>query len=87
MLVERGEIETLRSHLESGLPPIAFVATSELSYWNERAAHAVVVVGLDDDTIYLNDPAFAESPKRISIDEFLLAWIDLEQLYGLIKLE
>ncbi len=87
VLVEHGEIETLRSHLENGLPPIALVNTNELSYWDEATGHAVVVVGLEVEMIYLNDPAFPDAPKRISADEFLLAWIDADQFYALVKLE
>lgn len=86
VLVERGEIENLRLNLEAGLPSIAFIATGQLSYWHETTGHAVVVVGLDEERIYLNDPAFADAPKQVSIDEFLLAWIDADQFYALIRL-
>ena len=86
VLIERGEIETLRLHLERGLPPIAFVATGQLSYWDEATGHAVVVAGLEGETIYLNDPAFANAPKAVPVDEFELAWIDLDQFYALIEL-
>ena len=87
VLVEHGNLEILRSHLENGLPPIALVNTNELSYWDEATGHAVVVVGLEAETIYLNDPAFPDAPKKIAVDEFLLAWIDADQFYALVKLE
>src|SRR3972149_1952021 len=58
VLIEPGELATLRAHLERGLPPIAFVATRQLSYWKEATGHAVVVVGIEGTQIYLNDPAF-----------------------------
>jgi ABC-type bacteriocin/lantibiotic exporter with double-glycine peptidase domain len=46
-----GNIETLRSHLKQGLPPIVFIATRELSYWNEATNHAVVVAGMARNSI------------------------------------
>lgn len=87
VLIEHGEIEALRQHLERGLPPIAFVATAQLSYWDEATGHALVVVGLEDDQIYLNDPNFPDAPKIISVGEFELAWIDRDQFYALVQLE
>ena len=87
VLVEQGELNTLHTHLERGLPPIAFVATQQLSYWNEATGHAVVVVGFDQNQIYLNDPNFPDAPKVISAAEFELAWIDIDQFYALVQLE
>ena len=40
--IKQGEIETLRGHLKQGVAPMVFVATQELSYWNEATNHAVV---------------------------------------------
>jgi len=87
VVIERGEVGTLRASVEDGLPPIAFVNTAELSYWIDATVHAVVVVGIDDEAIYLNDQAFADAPKCVPVDEFLLAWIDADQFYALIKLQ
>lgn len=86
VLVERGDLETLRACLEHGLPPITLVDTSQLPYWTEATAHAVVVVGLEGNQIYLNDPNFPDAPKVIPTNEFELAWIDLDQFYALIEL-
>jgi hypothetical protein len=46
VLIEHGDLETLQACLEAGLPPITLVDTSQLPYWTETTAHAVVVVGL-----------------------------------------
>lgn len=51
VLIKRGEISTLYSSLEEGLPPIALVDTAQLPYWTERTSHAVVVVGIEGDLI------------------------------------
>ncbi|MCL4304065.1 MAG: C39 family peptidase [Anaerolineae bacterium] len=83
--IERGEIETLRERVEHGFPPIVFVNTKELPYWRETTGHAMVVVGFDEDLIYLNDPAFADAPQIIPVSEFDLAWLELDQFYVIIE--
>lgn len=87
VVVEHGELQTLRQALDRALPPIVLVDTAQLPYWDEATAHAVVVVGFEDDKILLNDPAFHDAPKSILASEFELAWIDLDQFYALIQLE
>jgi len=87
VVVEQGAIATLQSHLRRGLPPLAFVHTGQLSYWKESTGHAVVVVGIKANLVCLNDPAFVEAPKEIAIDEFELAWLDLDQFCATICLE
>ncbi|MBI5053051.1 MAG: C39 family peptidase, partial [Chloroflexi bacterium] len=73
VLYSRGSLEDIRSHLADNRPCIAFVNTDELPYWHERGGHAVVVIGIDDDLIYLNDPSFPESPQAVLHGNFLLA--------------
>ena len=82
--IEQGQIETIREAIAQGTPLIAFVSTKELSYWTETTNHAVVIVGIDDDFIYLNDPNFAEAPQQVSIPEFDLAWLEMDEYYALI---
>ena len=83
--IRQGEIETLRAHLKQGVPPMAFVATQQLSYWSEATNHAVVVVGINENSIYLNDPSFAHAPQVVSIDEFYLAWFAIDKYYAIIN--
>ena len=78
--IGRGTFELLRSKLELGLPSIALVHTAFLDYWTESARHAVVVVGLDEKHVYLNDPAFESAPQTVSLDGFLTAWIEMDQI-------
>ena len=68
----------LRAYLQDGLPCIVFLDTGELSNWEFSAYHAVVVVGLAEDTAYLNDPACEEAPRAVPLDEFLLAWSEFD---------
>lgn len=87
VLLERGEVQNLRDWLARDVPPIVFLNTGELWYWNEATGHAVVVVGIEGNEIYVNDPAFADAPKKILVDEFVLAWMDMRQFYGVIETE
>lgn len=52
-------------HLKAGLPVIAFVNTADLPYWSENTDHTIVIVGMDDETVYVNDPHFVQAPQRI----------------------
>ncbi len=83
--IEQGQITTLRAALAKKLPPIVFVATQELGYWHEATNHAVVIAGLDDDKIYLNDPAFPDAPKVVTIDEFALAWLEMDEFLAVLQ--
>jgi ABC-type bacteriocin/lantibiotic exporter with double-glycine peptidase domain len=87
VLIEQGTVETLRGHLERGLPPIVFVNTGLLSYWQEQTGHALVVLAIEDEKIYLNDPRFADAPKAIPLTEFEAAWIEQDQEYAVVGLD
>ena len=51
-----------------------FLWTGNLEYWNIACWHAVVVVELGEDVIYINDPFFSDAPKKVVLDSFLEAW-------------
>lgn len=62
---EWGGVEALEKHLNTGLPVLVNVNTKELTYWNGEASHVVAVIGLENDIVIVNDPAFDDAPKRI----------------------
>ncbi len=74
----------LRAALAEGNPVIVFVMTGNMKYWRLNVAHALVVVGIDDEKIYLNDPWFDKAPQVCSIDEFLAAWAEFDHLAAII---
>ena len=67
-------LSDLRDALVGGLPPIVFLDTGPLDYWQTDCAHMAVVVGIDDTTVFLNDPFFATAPQPTSLASFLQAW-------------
>jgi len=77
--------EQLAQHIRNGQPCIALVRTSELPYWSFATDHAVVVVGFDDEAVYVNDPYFDEFPQRVPIGDFMLAWLEFDYRYAVIS--
>ncbi|NJM40447.1 MAG: hypothetical protein HC853_06625 [Anaerolineae bacterium] len=74
----------LTQWLEQHVPPIVFVQTGALAYWHEDTAHAVVVIGITESDVILNDPYFADAPKACPLDRFLLAWDDFGNRYAVV---
>jgi uncharacterized protein YvpB len=85
MSVEYGEgsLERLRALIDSGQPVIVLVRTKELPYWQELDVyHSLVVVGYDEQRVYVNDPHFDRAPLTVAIDDFELAWLEMNYRYA-----
>ena len=78
-------IDELREYVNGGTPCIVHLWTGHLSYWSSEYMHAVVVVRIGEQTVYINDPASDDSPKQVSIDEFSRAWFSSSQLLIVIQ--
>src|SRR6185369_15356491 len=70
VLLDHGDMQQLAASLEQNEPCIAFVMTGELPYWDFSTPHAVVVVGLDQESVYLNDPAEEVAPQVVTRTQF-----------------
>ena len=79
-------LSDLQQNFLDHLPTIAFVNTEALPNHELEGYHAVVVVGLTEETVYLNDPAFETAPTAVPLDHFLLAWSDFDYLQATIML-
>jgi ABC-type bacteriocin/lantibiotic exporter with double-glycine peptidase domain len=77
-------LEQLNDWLSQDVPPIAFVQTQFLDYWTKNTPHAVVVVGVSNEQVYLNDPAFETAPQVASHDGFLAGWIEMDEVAAII---
>ncbi|MEK7442691.1 MAG: C39 family peptidase [Chloroflexota bacterium] len=84
VVYKQGTFSEIQSRLDSNHPCIVFVQTRELPYWSEDTGHALLVVGLDDDSVYVNDPAFPDAPIQISRGDFDLAWLEFDELYAVL---
>ncbi|MCI0394252.1 MAG: C39 family peptidase [Chloroflexi bacterium] len=84
---ESGTLAHIRAYLNSGIPCLLFVQTGDLPYWQENTAHVVVAIGIDEQTIFVNDPAFENAPQTIPLDHFLLAWSEFDHRYAVFQPE
>lgn len=83
--VELGALNDLHQGVEAGAAIIVFVRTAELPYWDRDTPHALVIVGIEADIIYVNDPAFENAPVAMAIDDFMLAWDEFGNQYAIIR--
>jgi hypothetical protein len=71
---ESGTLEDLERAIDRGSVVIAFVRTGELPYWEADVPHAIVVVAVEPDAVFLDDPTFEDAPIPIPVNDFTLAW-------------
>jgi len=82
--IQQGNQADLLQAIDQNVPPIVFVRTAQLPYWDIDTQHAVLVSGYDGPDLLLNDPAFPDAPWRVSADEFMLAWDEFDNTYALL---
>ena len=80
-----GAIDHLQAWLQQGVPVIAFVQAGELPPWHgHRAQHAILLVGAGTHDIYIHDPALPYGPIAVLINEFLIAWQEMDNRYAVL---
>jgi ABC-type bacteriocin/lantibiotic exporter with double-glycine peptidase domain len=79
------DLDTLLDWLARGIPVIVFLQTDALEYWTVNTDHAVVAIGLTDQTVFVDDPAFSHSPQACSVNAFLYAWSEFENRCAVIQ--
>ena len=85
VIYQEGTLDDINNWLNKQIPVIVFLLMSELPQWRgEELQHAVVVVGLDKQTIYLMDPALETGPTPTPIDDFILAWYEMDNRYAIL---
>lgn len=80
----RGSLDELLDSLDLGQPCVVRVRTHQLPYWTYATDHAVLVVGYDEQTVYVNDPAFEQAPQRVPRTDFELAWLEFDYRYAVV---
>jgi ABC-type bacteriocin/lantibiotic exporter with double-glycine peptidase domain len=78
----QGALADLFTFLANGWPCIVPLMTGDLPHWLQvDTGHAIVVIGMGEDSIYLNDPAFTSAPIQVPLGDFELAWIERDCQY------
>ncbi len=80
--VASGTLDLLYEQLSHNRPCIASVQTAELPHWPHATEHAIVVVGMDSDYVFVNDPSFEIAPILVPIGDFDLAWLEMDEDYA-----
>lgn len=81
-----GTLDDLARYIAQDMPCIVFVNTAYLGYWPEATRHVMVVIGLDAEHVYINDPFFDTAPQSTSRLEFELAWDEFDNAYAVLSL-
>ena len=85
IVYEKGSLEHLATWLSRGVPVIALIQAAELSYWTEGLTqHAIVLVGIDEETVLALDPASTDHVIHLSVGEFALAWVAMDYRFAVI---
>ena len=82
--IEESSLERLEEQLAAGIPPIVFVSTGPLHYWQHETIHAIVVTGIEE-VIHIHDPILPQAPQAISRSVFLTAWSELGFLSAFVR--
>jgi predicted double-glycine peptidase len=82
---EAGDLADIHRWLEQGTPVIVFVQAGDLPHWSgHHFQHAVVVVGVEGQTVFLMDPALDEGPTPVDEAAFMLAWSWMNYHYAVL---
>jgi ABC-type bacteriocin/lantibiotic exporter with double-glycine peptidase domain len=81
---KQGQLADIRRYLQADAPVLVPVQTRELPHWVEDTPHAVVVVGMDAQRVYINDPGFPNAPIAVSHGDFDLAWLEHNEYYAVL---
>jgi ABC-type bacteriocin/lantibiotic exporter with double-glycine peptidase domain len=81
---QSANLKELRYWLDKNIPVITLVQTEFLDYWEQSTRHAVVVIGFDTQRVYLHDPAHKVAPQSTSLDGFLAAWLEMDEMVAVI---
>lgn len=84
VIYSQTDMNGLYAYLDADIPVIVFVRTQELPYWSYGVDHALVVVGYDETSIFVNDPDLPEPNKQVPLGDFELAWLERDYFYAAI---
>jgi len=86
VIYDVGEWEVLQAWLDKQIPLIAMIQAGELPHWlGEYFQHAVVVTGYARSHVWLLDPAAPPETLVVPIDDFMLAWGEMDFRYAVLE--
>jgi ABC-type bacteriocin/lantibiotic exporter with double-glycine peptidase domain len=80
-----GILTDLRTALHEELPVIVAIHAGWLPDTPVTSQHAVVVIGIADDGVYVLDPARDDHPILLSEHAFLAAWIEMDCVFAVLR--
>lgn len=84
--IQDGYMELVDQCIQNNQPVIVSVDTIDLPHWHQTSTlHALVVVGSDPNTIFVNDPALKTAPQAVERVRFELAWLRRDYVYATIS--
>lgn len=84
--IESGDLAKLKQWLDNAIPVIAFIQAGELPHWRgEHFQHAVVVIEISQESVWILDPDAGDEAIGSPVDDFMLAWSELDYLYAVIS--
>jgi ABC-type bacteriocin/lantibiotic exporter with double-glycine peptidase domain len=84
VIYRTGSLPELEAWIAKGVPSILFVRTGELPYWQIDTPHAVVLAGVEGDSVYLLDPAVETVPVTVRSGDLVLAWSYFDYTYAVL---
>jgi ABC-type bacteriocin/lantibiotic exporter with double-glycine peptidase domain len=78
-------LEALAAALVERRLPIVFTSAEFLPWADFEGFHALVLIEVTPTDVALLDPALDQGPTRLSLNGFLAAWIEFDQLAGIIS--
>ena len=81
--------QVLKENMDQGVPVIVAVETKHLPHWKgmDNCLHALVVVGYDNEFVYVNDPKFVDAPQTVTWQDFSAAWAAVGYFGAILKKE
>jgi ABC-type bacteriocin/lantibiotic exporter with double-glycine peptidase domain len=80
-----GSIEELKELIKERKLPIVRLVTRDLDFYDFDGYHAVIVVGIKQEFVIVNDPYFETEVIEIPIHNFTFAWAECDYLTIIIE--
>lgn len=85
VMLATGSLDDIKTWLGQGSPVIAFVQAGELPlHRGKRFQHAIVLVDIKNQDVYMLDPDTKIIPAQAQVADFYLAWDETDNHFAVI---